>query len=158
LKKLHINNPLTVFAGTVLFPAADRRSQEGILELCHIFRTSISNSYTAKPQNQLRKESQGDIKSVFVFLFLNSLANFCYVLSILPALYLHYVILYTYFLLSLHILFIFHYPCTQSGKVRAEFYSVCYRVFVLRKLPVITIRNKIVRPAYTQSNTLFHTK
>ena len=64
MKKLHINNPLTVFAGTVLFPAADRRSQEGILELCHIFRTSISNSYTAKPQNQLRKESQGDIKCV----------------------------------------------------------------------------------------------
>ena len=110
--------------------AADRRSQEGILKLCHVFRTSISNSYTAKPA--LKGIPRGH-KTRFRFLISSLTCYFCYVLPVLPALYLHYVFLYTSFLLSLFIFSIFHYPGTQSGKVRDEFCPVCYRVFVLKK-------------------------
>jgi len=46
--------------------------QKVILELCNIFRTSISNSYTAKPA--LKGIPRGH-KRVFVSLFLHSLAT-----------------------------------------------------------------------------------
>jgi hypothetical protein len=116
---MRVNNSLIVFAGTVLFLLAVRCYQEGILELYHIFRTLISNSYTAKPA--LKGIPSGH-KTCF-FLISSFTFYFCYVLPILPALYFHYIFLYIYFLLSfsLHSLYFFITPVHSLAESELNF-------------------------------------